>query len=42
MAHAKRVHLPRGQNGLNSIDEIIIKEILNDEAADKETVQTTE
>ena len=29
-------------NGLNSIDEIIIKEILNDEAADKETVQTTE
>ena len=29
-------------NGLNSIDEIIIKEILNDEAADKETLQTTE
>ena len=29
-------------NGLNSIDEIIIKEILNDEAADKETVQTAE
>ena len=29
-------------NGLNSIDEIIIKEILNDEATDKETVQTAE
>ena len=29
-------------NGLNSIDEIIIKEILNDEATDKETLQTTE
>ena len=29
-------------NGLNSIDEIIIKEILNDEATDKETMQTTE
>lgn len=27
-------------NGLNSIDEIIIKEILNDETTDKETVQT--
>jgi hypothetical protein len=29
-------------NGLNSIDEIIIKEILSDEATDKETVQTAE
>ena len=27
-------------NGLNSIDEIIIKEILNDETTDKEAVQT--
>lgn len=28
-------------NGLNSVDEMIIKEILNDETTDKEAVQTT-
>lgn len=29
-------------NGLNSIDELIIKEILNDETADKEIMQTAQ